>query len=238
MPAIRSTKSSGVQSATEIGGNTATSTVPGFIVVELRDAITCALRMTTGTIGIRADIAMRNGPFLKGPTSVVSSRVPSGAMTTEIPLRARSSTLCNSSTADLASSRSMNTASISLPSVPTRGSDSSSFFPTPVKFSRTSADVITGSKLLRWLKRKTAGRCAVRFSRPSTLTFTPLTASSSGPQLLEKKLIPRRRFLVSRPHPTAPTATGSIEPAPASARAAEVRPVPLRLVNLVIGHPR
>ena len=40
--------------------------------------MTSALRITMGTIGIPADIAMRNGPFLNGPTSVVSSRVPSG----------------------------------------------------------------------------------------------------------------------------------------------------------------
>src|SRR5262249_52981343 len=63
-----------VQSSTGIGGNTATSTVPGFIVVEFREATISALRITMGTIGIPAAIAMRNGPFLKGPTSVVSTR--------------------------------------------------------------------------------------------------------------------------------------------------------------------
>ena len=82
-----------VQSATGIGGNTATSTVPGFIVVESRAAMTSALRITIGTTGIPTAIAIRNGPFLNGPTSVVSSRVPSGAMRIESPCRASSSTL-------------------------------------------------------------------------------------------------------------------------------------------------
>ena len=67
MPSMRAARSSTSQSATEIGGNTATSTVPGFIVDESRAAITWALRITTGTIGMPAAIAMRNGPFLNGP---------------------------------------------------------------------------------------------------------------------------------------------------------------------------
>src|SRR5262249_12150349 len=102
---------SSVQFSTEIGGNTATSTVPGFIVVEFRAATISALRITMGTIGIPAAIAMRNGPFLNGPTSVVSSRVPSGAITIESPFLARSSTVCSVSTAEVASSRSMNAVS-------------------------------------------------------------------------------------------------------------------------------
>ena len=53
-----------VQSRNEIGGNTATSTVPALIVVELRAATISALRITIGTIGIPAAIAMRKGPFL------------------------------------------------------------------------------------------------------------------------------------------------------------------------------
>ena len=81
-----------VQSRTEIGGNTATSTVPALMVMELRAATSSALRMTIGTIGTPAAIAMRKGPFLNGPTSFVSRRVPSGAITIEIPFLARSST--------------------------------------------------------------------------------------------------------------------------------------------------
>ncbi|CNI18939.1 Uncharacterised protein [Mycobacterium tuberculosis] len=138
-----------VQSSTGIGGKTATSTVPGLIVVEFREATISALRITTGTIGMPAAIAMRKGPFLNGPTSVVSIRVPSGAITIESPFLARSSTVCSVSTAETGLSRSMNAVSTSLPSVPMMGSLSSSFFPTPTQLSRTSAPVITGSTWLR-----------------------------------------------------------------------------------------
>ena len=63
--------------------------------------MTSALRITIGTIGMPADIAIRNGPFLNGPTSVVSSRVPSGAIRIDRPLRASSSTFFSPSTAAL-----------------------------------------------------------------------------------------------------------------------------------------
>ncbi len=235
---MRSDRSPTVQSFNEIGGNTATSTVPGFSVLESRAAMTSALRMTIGTIGIPADMAIRNGPFLNGPTSVVSSRVPSGAMTTDSPFFASSSTLRSDSTAERVSSRSMNTVSTSLPRLPRSGSLSSSFFPTPVQLSRTSAPVITGSKLLRWLKMNTAGRCAVKFSSPITLRFTPLVASSSAGQLEVKKFTPRRRLRVSRPSPSAPAATGNSEPTPTSVRNCPPIPPLPRLVNLRIGQPR
>ena len=48
-------------------GYTATSTVPGLKVLESRAAMTSALRITIGTIGMPAAIAIRNGPFLNGP---------------------------------------------------------------------------------------------------------------------------------------------------------------------------
>ena len=54
-----------VQSSTETGGNTATSTVPGFMVDESRAPITSALRITIGTIGMPAAIAIRNGALLE-----------------------------------------------------------------------------------------------------------------------------------------------------------------------------
>src|SRR5581483_10732836 len=57
--AIRSDKVSSVQSRTEIGGKTATSTVPGFIVIESRAATISAFRITIGTIGMPTVIAMR-----------------------------------------------------------------------------------------------------------------------------------------------------------------------------------
>src|SRR6202022_1699359 len=83
--AILSGRFSTVQSPIGIAGYTTTSTVPGLNVLESRAAMTSALRITIGTIGIRAAIAMRNGPFLNGPTSVVSSRVPSGAIRIDSP---------------------------------------------------------------------------------------------------------------------------------------------------------
>ena len=178
--------------------------MPGCSVEELRAEITSALRMTIGTMGTPADIARRNGPFLNGPTDRVSSRVPSGAMTTDSPFCASFSASFSDATAALGSSRSMNTVSTSLPSVPTTGSRCSSFLPTPVQLSLTSAPTITASKLLRWLKMKTAGRFLFRFSSPRTLRFTPLMASSNCGKAVVKKFTPRRRLPVSRPQPTAP----------------------------------
>ena len=191
-----------------------------------------------GTIGIPADIAMRNGPFLNSPTSVVSRRVPSGATRIEMPLRASSSTLCNPSTAALGSSRSMNAASITLPMVPISGSFSSSFLATVVKSRSTSLPAISGSAWLRWLKRNTAGRCAVRFSRPRTLRLMPAVVSSIRPHVEVKKLTPVRRLRLSRPTPMALAATGTTEPMAATVRSWDTGLLPLRLVNRRTGHPR
>ena len=160
--------------------------------------------MTTGTIGIPAPMASRNGPFLNGPTERVSRRVPSGAIITERPLRANSSASFSASTAALGSSRSMNTVSTSRPRVPTIGSLASSFLPTPVQLSFSSDATMSGSMLLRWLKMNTAGRFFVRFASPITLRCTPLMASMACGKAVVKKLTPRRRLPVSRPHPNAP----------------------------------
>ena len=235
---MRSARLSWVQSSTGIGGYTTTSTVPGLNVLESRAAMTSALRITIGTIGIPADIAMRNGPFLNEPTSVVSSRVPSGAIRMDRPLRASSSTFFSPSTAFLGSSRSMNAASITLPIVPTMGSFSSSFLPTDVKLSLTNRPAIIGSTWLRWLKTNTAGRLAVRFSSPSTLRLTPVAISSARPKLDVKKLTPLRLLRFSRPQPMAPAAIGTMDATPATVRSCEIGLLPLRLLNLNTGHPR
>ena len=100
-------------------------------------------------MGTPAAIARRNGPFLNGPTDLVSCRVPSGAMTTERPFLVSSSASFNDSTAFFGSSRSMKMASISLPRVPTTGSFLSSFLPTPVQLSLTIEATSTGSMLFR-----------------------------------------------------------------------------------------
>ena len=85
-----------------------------------------------------------------------------------------------------------------------------------MKLSLTSAPAMTGSTWLRWLKMNTAGRCAVRFSLPSTLRLTPVAVSSVRPNVEVKKLTPVRLLRVSRPRPTAPAAIGTIEPTPAT----------------------
>ena len=45
--------------------------------------------MTIGTIGTPACIATWKAPFLNGPSVGVADRVPSGAMTSEMPSRSR-----------------------------------------------------------------------------------------------------------------------------------------------------
>src|SRR6202040_2003492 len=135
---IRSRRSSTVQSAVLTGGSTATSTVPGLIVVELRPAIESEFLITIGTSGRPVAIAIRQTPFLNGPTDCVSSLVPSGATTIDRPLRAASSIGASAATAEAVSARSMNAASISLPSGPTSGLVSSSFLAIPVQLSLTN----------------------------------------------------------------------------------------------------
>ena len=87
-PRIRSMCSSSsptVQPAVETGGRTATCTVPACSVVAPRHISSPELRMTIGTIGTSACIATWNAPFLNGPSAGVAERVPSGAMTREMP---------------------------------------------------------------------------------------------------------------------------------------------------------
>lgn len=148
---MRSGSVSTVQSCTEIGGKTATSTVPGLMMAEFLAATSSALRITIGTIGMPAAIARRNGPFLNGPTSVVSRRVPSGAIKMESPFLALSSTVRIVSSAEAESSRSMNTPSNALPSRAMIGFFCSSFLATATQLSLTSAPAMTGSTWLRWL---------------------------------------------------------------------------------------
>ncbi len=80
-------RSSVVQPSVGTGGRTRTCTVPEWIVVEPRHISSPALRMTMGMIGTPACIATWNAPFLNGPSDGVAERVPSGAMTSEMPSR-------------------------------------------------------------------------------------------------------------------------------------------------------
>src|SRR5580704_16643459 len=143
-----------------------------------------------------------------------------------------------SGTAAVVSDRSINAASSSLPSVPTRGLLASSFLATPVQLSLTNAATMNTSKLLRWLNRKTAGRCAVRFSAPITFNFTPLSASTVSGQNLVRKLTPARLFRVSTPTLSAPAATGPSEPSAARFRARPSGPPLPRLCKRRTGQPR
>ena len=235
---IRSRRSRTVQSAVLTGGSTVTSTVPGLSVVELRPATESEFLITIGTTGRPVAIAIRKAPFLNGPTDWVSSRVPSGATTMDRPLRAASSMGARAATAEVVSARSMNAASISLPSGPTSGLDSSSFLAIPVQLSLTSAATMKMSKLFLWLNRNTAGRCAVRFSSPVTFSVTPLSASTASGQNRVRKLTPTRLFLVSTPRLSAPAARGPSEPIAARLRTRPSGPPPPRLLNRRMGQPR
>ena len=132
----------------------------------------------------------------------------------------------------------MNTVSTIFPNVPTTGSLSSSFLPTPVQLSLSKAAEITGSKLLRWLKMNTAGRFWVRLSRPSTLMETPLAASSSCGKAVVNKLTPRRLLRVSSPQLIAVVAAGTSAPMPSRVRTCPITPPLPRLLNCRIGQPR
>lgn len=89
---IRSSRSSLVQSCVGTGSRTATSTVPEWMTILWAAIISPQLRITIGTTGTPACIAMWNGPFLNGSSRDVGERVPSGAIAIERPL-------CNASTA-------------------------------------------------------------------------------------------------------------------------------------------
>jgi hypothetical protein len=91
---------------------------------------------------------------------------------------------------------------------------------------------------LRWLKMNTAGRCAVRFSLPSTLRSIPVTVNKVRPNVDVKKLTPVRLLRVSNPRPRAPAAIGAMEAIPATVRNCETGLLPLRLVNRSTGQPR
>ena len=70
----------------EIGSSTATSIVPLRISGDPFHITSPALRITIGTIGTPACIAMWKAPFLKRPSRGVALRVPSGAIAIETPV--------------------------------------------------------------------------------------------------------------------------------------------------------
>ncbi len=104
-------------------------------------------------------------------------RVPSGAITTDLPsLRIASTSGCMASMALAAFSRSMNTVPANSRVLPMSGIRLISFLPTPAMSRRSSRAMITTSALLWWLKMKTAGRWDQRCSSPRTTRFRPIRA--------------------------------------------------------------
>ena len=84
----------------------------------------------------------------------------------------------------------------------------------------------------------TAGRCAVRFSLPSTCRLMPMVSSSVRPNIDVKKLTPVRLLRVSNPTPSAPAAIGTIDATPRAVRTCDAGLEPLRLLKRRIGQPR
>ena len=119
-----------------------------------------ALRITIGTIGTPACMAMWKAPFLKRPSRGVGLRVPSGAMAIETPSRSFSTTGAS------ASLRLLRVAAVDVGHVDQeRRSGRSAGRARPPSSRRRSsrgarARPSTGMSIeLWWLKMKTAGRC-------------------------------------------------------------------------------
>ncbi len=178
---MRSFRFSVVQSSTGIGGNTATSTVPGLNVLELRSAMTSALRMTIGTIGMPVAIAIRNGPFLN---SADLGGVQPGALGGDQDRKALAGKLFHLVQAldgrlgiVAVDERRVHHLADGARSI---GSFSSSFLPTEVKLSLTSRPAMNGSDLLRWLKMNTAGRCGGQVLLAVDVSSMPMAVISSA----------------------------------------------------------
>ena len=74
-----------------MGGSTAISTVPGLSVAAFLPATVSEFLITIGTIGRPVAMAIRKALVLNGPTDLVSTLVPSGAIRMDSPLRAAAS---------------------------------------------------------------------------------------------------------------------------------------------------
>ena len=109
-------------------------------------------------------MAMWKAPFLKGSSFGVGERVPSGAITSEVPLRSASTAGARAALALVESVRSTYATSASQPIGANIGSVASSFLATAVKSLRSSEASTGTSSWLWWLKRKTAGRALHRLS--------------------------------------------------------------------------
>ena len=225
-----------VQPRVGTGGSTATCTLPARIVDAPRHISSPELRMTMGTIGTPACIATWNAPFLNGPSAGVAERVPSGAMTSEIPSRSFRTAGSSALRACAVLPRSMNVTSASRNISPSPGAPASSFLATPVNPPRSSLARMSTSSWLWWLNRKTAGRVA-RYCAPWTSSRTPASTLPSSPASVMPRLTASRREPVGAPSATPAAKPPAIPARPAAVRAISAAPARPRDRNLVIGQP-
>ena len=224
-----------VQPSVGTGGRTRTCTVPDWIVVEPRHISSPALRMTMGMIGTPACMATWKAPFLNGPSDGVAERVPSGAMTSEMPSRSFSTAGSSALRASVAFFRSTKATSASRKASPKPGVLASSFLATPVKPPRSTLARTSTSSWLWWLNRKTAGRAA-RCSAPCTSMRTPASALPSSPARVMPRSTASRREPLSAPIATPAPKPPSSPPMPAAVRTSSSGPPRPRRRNRAIGH--
>ena len=161
-----------------------------------------ALRITIGTIGTPACIATWKAPFLNGPSAGVAERVPSGAMTSEMPSRSRATAGASAALACAVLPRSTNAMSARRNISPNAGTFAASFFATPVNPPRSSFARMRTSSWLWWLNRNTAGRADSRYSAPRTESRTPASAVPSSPASAMPRSTPSRREPFNAPSAT------------------------------------
>ena len=186
-----------------------------------------ALRMTIGTIGTPAAMAIRKGPFLNGRISPVADRVPSGEITSAQAAGDR--VLHRLQGLDGAG----RVGAIDEDGVDqtaeggANGLSAASFFPTLVNSRPISLHAIRMSKLFRWLNRKTAGRCDHRCCSPCTDSCTPVLRNSVSSQRSMKWSTPARRSWRSTPATRPSAAAGTSVTRPIVVRTAARRlPIP------------
>src|ERR1700728_3492767 len=85
MRSIRSRRFRRFQFSTLTGGSTAISTVPGLSLAAFLPATAPEFLITIGTIGRPVAMAIRKALALNGPTDLVSTLVPSGAIRMDRP---------------------------------------------------------------------------------------------------------------------------------------------------------
>ena len=198
-----------------------------------------ALRITIGTTGTPACMAMWKAPFLKGSSFGVGERVPSGAITSEVPLRSASTAGARAAWALVESVRSTYATSASQPIGANIGSVASSFLATAVKSLAQQRGQHRHVELALVVEEEDRGPGApqvvltdhVRASRRPA-------ASDSSEAIVAAASSPVRRSRLSSPSPS-PAATPAPSPAiEAAVRATVVGVSRLTRVSRVIGQPR